>query len=66
MEFGELNTSFFPTPHPSDSPAQPISNTRPDPSPVKTGNNREMEFEELNTPFFPTRVREANNRNVVP
>jgi hypothetical protein len=32
---------------------QPNSNTAPDPTPDKTGNNRESEFEELSLPILP-------------
>jgi hypothetical protein len=35
-------------------PVQTNSNTTPDPTPDKTGNNRESEFEELNFPILPT------------
>jgi hypothetical protein len=35
-------------------PVQTNSNTTPDPTPDKTGNNRESEFEELNLPSLPT------------
>jgi hypothetical protein len=34
-------------------PVQTNSNTTPDPTPDKTGNNKESEFEELNLPILP-------------
>jgi hypothetical protein len=54
MAFEESNASIFLTSPSPDSPVQPISNQLPDPSPDKTGHNREMAFEESNASIFLT------------
>jgi hypothetical protein len=45
------HTKMLPEP---PTPPEPRSNNPPDPTPDKTGNNREIESEELNDPIFPT------------